>query len=313
MQKETLNAKDNIPKAAANDGNAQKETPNTKNTTFNISVLNHGFIRLVDHLGNDDAIVRAARVSYGKGTRKKHEDAGLIRYLLRNAHTSPFEQVSFTFHVKMPIFVARQWIRHRTARLNEISARYSIMTEEFYLPEGAVIAKQDKINKQLREQTSLSDLDQEKVRTQLKDHYEQAYQLYRSLLEKGIAREIARICLPVSLYTEMYWQIDLHNLFHFLHLRLHPNAQYEIRVYAEAILKIISEFCPVACQAFRDYVLDKTEFYSHEYPVLQKFLSAAAPDVCEETIHKEIAAFASASKSEKKRIRKQAPAYYARK
>ncbi len=233
-------------------------------------VLDHGFIRLVAHLGNDSTIVNAARVSYGEGTKKVREDRGLIRYLLRNAHTSPFEQVVFTFHVKLPLFVARQWQRHRTARMNEISARYSVMPSEFYLPEGQHITKQSANNKQGREDIPLLAQEQDEIRALLRTQYEQAYAVYEQLIEKGIAREIARICLPVALFTEMYWQIDLHNLFHFLHLRLHAHAQYEIRVYAQEIMNIIQTICPLACEAFSDYILHTTKFYANEYPALKQ-------------------------------------------
>ncbi len=262
-------------------------------------VLDHGLVRLVDFMGSDESIVQAARVSYGAGTTKQRNTRNLLRYLLRNAHTSPFEQVIFVFHIKLPIFVARQLLRHRTARLNEISARYSVMKEEFYIPDGSIIAKQDKKNKQSREDVPFSPAEQEKVRSQLKEHYEQAYRLYESLLEQGLAREIARICLPVSLYTEMYWQIDLHNLFHFLFLRLHPHSQYEMQVYAQAMLDIIKPLCPLAAEAFCDYILHKTEFYSYEYPIVKKFLQDKEREQSEDDFLDDVLADTEITKGER--------------
>jgi thymidylate synthase (FAD) len=179
-------------------------------------VLDKGFVRLVDYLGGDERVVQAARVSYGGGTKSYREDAGLIDYLLRNRHTSPFEQVVLTFHVKLPIFVARQWVRHRTARLNEISGRYSVMGEDFYIPDPADIALQSADNKQGRSAEALEAEPAEEVRAAFAAGQERAYADYKRLIEGGIARELARINLPLSLYTEWYWQIDLHNLFHFL-------------------------------------------------------------------------------------------------
>ncbi|NBB90634.1 MAG: FAD-dependent thymidylate synthase, partial [Spirochaetes bacterium] len=177
-------------------------------------VLDKGFMRLVDYLGGDERIVQSARVSYGAGTKTFREDRGLIRYLMRNEHTSPFEQVVLTFHVKLPIFVARQWIRHRTARVNEISGRYSVMTSEFYVPEGGNIALQSEDNRQGRKVEAVSPEMQQAIADRLGAEQERAYGSYEELLDEGLARELARINLPLSLYTEMYWQIDLHNLFH---------------------------------------------------------------------------------------------------
>ena len=183
------------------------------------SVLDKGFVRLVDYLGGDARIVQAARVSYGEGTKSVREDAALIDYLLRHKHTSPFEQVILTFHLKMPIFVARQWIRHRTARLNEISGRYSVMKDEFYAPEPGRVQKQSQANKQGSTGEVPRELQSQVVRT-LQNDQSTAYSHYQDLLDDDIARELARINLPLSLYTEMYWQIDLNNLFHFLRLRM---------------------------------------------------------------------------------------------
>ena len=237
-----------------------------------IKVLDHGFVRLVDYLGGDARIVQAARVSYGDGTKTVREDAALIDYLLRNRHTSPFEQVIFTFHVKMPIFVARQWIRHRTARLNEISGRYSVMKDEFYVPRRHEVRFQSKVNKQGGDDRAVPDELQEKVLALLAAGQERAYDEYESLLEDDVARELARINLPLSLYTEMYWQIDLNNLFHFLRLRMDWHAQYEIRVYGDAMAQVAQAVCPLAYQAFEEHVLHGRNFARSEIELLRSAL-----------------------------------------
>jgi thymidylate synthase (FAD) len=235
-------------------------------------VLDHGFVRLVDYLGGDERIIQAARVSYGPGAKTYREDAGLIDFLLRNRHTSPFEQVLLTFHVKLPIFVARQWIRHRTARLNEISGRYSVMRDEFYAPAPEDIAKQSADNKQGRADEPVDGATADNVRKALFENQEAAYGTYLGLIERGIARELARIALPLNLYTEWYWQIDLHNLFHFLSLRLDPHAQREIRLYAETMLEIAAKVCPLACAAFREHVLGSVSFSAKEYRALRDLM-----------------------------------------
>jgi thymidylate synthase (FAD) len=224
-----------------------------------IKVLDKGFVRLVDYMGGDQRIVQSARVSYGEGTKTYRQDRGLIHYLIRNWHTSPFEQVQLTFHTKMPIFVARQWVRHRTARLNEISGRYSVMKDEFYLPEPHHVSVQSESNKQGRGDTLPFDEAMEVIR-QMESEQKTAYADYTSLLDKGVARELARANLPVSLYTEWYWQIDLHNLFHFLRLRMDPHAQYEIRVFAEAMAKCAKAVAPIAYEAFEEHVLGSVSF-----------------------------------------------------
>lgn len=216
-------------------------------------VLDHGFVRLVDYLGGDARIVQAARVSYGEGTKTAREDRALIDYLLRNRHTSPFEQVVFTFHVKLPIFVARQWLRHRTARLNELSGRYSVMRDEFYLPHPAAVRRQSVKNRQGSDEKEVPEAPE--IIALLKEEQARAYANYQGLLDQEIARELARMNLPLSLYTEMYWQIDLHNLFHFLRLRLDWHAQYEIRAYGETIAKIVQAVCPMAYEAFEEHLL----------------------------------------------------------
>ncbi len=232
-----------------------------------------GFVRLVDYLGGDERIVQAARVSYGAGTKSFRQDRGLINYLLRNEHTSPFEQVILTFHVKMPIFVARQWIRHRTAHLNEISGRYSILKDEFYLPAGADIAQQSSENKQGRNLEAVDPEIQERVIDLLSSGQRSAYEDYQALLDLDIARELARVNLPVSTYTEMYWQMDLHNLFHFLKLRLDPHAQKEIRDYAAVIFDLTRRVCPVACEAFEEYIAGGMSFSRSELEALKEKLS----------------------------------------
>ena len=235
-------------------------------------VLNHGFVRLVDYMGGDARIVQSARVSYGDGTKTVREDAALIDYLLRHQHTSPFEQVVLTFHVKMPIFVASQWIRHRTARVNEISGRYSIMRDEFYLPADMDVAKQSTDNKQGRSTEPVTHQYAAEVQDKLENGQKQAYAEYSALVDTGLARELARVNLPLSLYTEMYWQIDLHNLFHFLKLRLDGHAQKEIRDYAEVILEIARAVAPAATSSFENYMRNGVNFSGEEMEELRKML-----------------------------------------
>src|SRR3984885_3000537 len=231
-----------------------------------IEVLDHGFVRVIDYMGDDAAIVQAARVSYGRGTRRVSEDAGLIRYLMRHRHSTPFEMCEIKYHVKLPIFVARQWIRHRTANVNEYSARYSILDREFYLPAAEHLAAQSAVNRQGRgdvlageEATHVLDLLREDA-TRSYDHYaemlnEDETGAARDPSRQGLARELARMNLTLNTYTQWYWKIDLYNLFHFLSLRADAHAQYEIRVYAEAMLRSVRAWVPLACQAFRDYRL----------------------------------------------------------
>lgn len=239
-----------------------------------IDCLDKGFVRLIDVMGDDAAIVQAARVSYGSGTKKVLEDRGLIRYLLRHAHTTPFEMVEFKFHVKLPIFVARQWIRHRTANVNEYSGRYSEMKDEFYTPNPQDIRPQSVLNKQGRSEDTLPDGMAEQAANAFKAGQDEAYSQYQEFLEQGIAREIARINLPVSNYTEWYWKIDLHNLFHFLRLRIDSHAQYEIRVFAEAIAELVKPFVPHAWEAFEDYVLNAHRMTAPELKVMKHLLGS---------------------------------------
>ncbi len=241
-----------------------------------IKVLDKGFVRLVDYLGGDDRIVQAARVSYGSGTKSYRQDRGLIHYLLRNEHTSPFEQVVLTFHTKMPIFVARQWVRHRTARLNEISGRYSIMRDEFYVPEPGQMRFQSTDNKQARSEEELdAELAQQMI-AEMEADQKQLYAHYEGMIEKGLAREIARGNLPLNLYTEWYWQIDLHNLFRFLHLRMDSHAQYEIRVYAEALAQCAKAVAPIAYEAFEEHTLGGLKFSRAECEALSLMLAGQA-------------------------------------
>ncbi len=237
-----------------------------------IKVLDKGFVRLVDYMGGDQRIVQSARVSYGEGTKTVRQDRALIHYLLRNWHTSPFEQVQLTFHCKMPIFIARQWIRHRTARLNEISGRYSVMKDEFYVPEPSKVSYQSSDNKQGR--GGVLPLDEAMaVIAQLEREQKDAYAGYTEMLDKGVARELARTNLPLSLYTEWYWQIDLHNLFHFIRLRADSHAQYEIRAYAEALAQCAKAVAPMAYEAFEEHIVGSISFSRAESAALARMLA----------------------------------------
>lgn len=237
-----------------------------------IPCLDKGFVRLVDVMGDDAAIVQAARVSYGSGTKKVHEDRGLIRYLLRHMHTTPFEMVEFKFHIKLPIFVARQWIRHRTANVNEYSGRYSEMKDEFYVPAIDQVRAQSVSNKQGRADEAFPIDEAERIIAMMESSQQQAYAEYQQMLSQDLAREIARINLPVSNYTEWYWKIDLHNLFHFLRLRIDAHAQYEIRVYAQAMADLIKPYVPMAYEAFEDYILKSQRFSRLERIALNALL-----------------------------------------
>ncbi|WP_424179124.1 FAD-dependent thymidylate synthase [Yoonia sp. TsM2_T14_4] len=219
-------------------------------------VLDHGFIRVIDYMGDDAAICQAARVSYGRGTKSVQNDEGLIRYLMRHWHSTPFEMCEIKLHVKLPVFVARQWIRHRTANVNEYSARYSILDREFYIPAPEHLAAQSVINNQGRGE-ALSGDEAARVLAYLKDDAARCYDHYAEMIsdegQQGLARELARMNLPANIYTQWYWKVDLHNLFHFLRLRADSHAQYEIRVYAEEICKVVADWVPAAYGAFEDY------------------------------------------------------------
>ncbi len=239
-------------------------------------LLDHGFVRVIDYMGDDAAIVQAARVSYGAGTRHVQNDDGLIRYLMRHWHSTPFEMCEVKLHVKLPVFVARQWIRHRTANVNEYSARYSILDREFYIPDPSQLAAQSSVNNQGRGEV-LSGEESLRVLEMLKSDANTAYDHYEAMLsqdgQQGLARELARMNLPANIYTQWYWKVDLHNLFHFLRLRADPHAQYEIRVYAEAIAKITADWVPLAYAAFADYRLGGATLSAKAIAVLKRRLA----------------------------------------
>jgi thymidylate synthase (FAD) len=247
-------------------------------------VLDHGFVRVVDYMGNDSAIVQAARVSYGTGTKKINQDAGLINYLLRHRHTTPFEMCEIKFHLKMPIFIARQWIRHRTANVNEYSARYSVLDKEFYIPNPEQLAAQSTINHQGRGEEKLTEEESRRVIEILKHDSEQCYSHYEELMNcradgevidsnrKGIARELARINLPINIYTQWYWKIDLHNLMHFLFLRADSHAQYEIRIFAQTMLDIVKKWVPITYEAFMDHRVNATEISGKGLEVIKSMI-----------------------------------------
>lgn len=260
------------------------------NSRQQINVLDHGFIALVDCMPRlvpqgqsaDAAIVQAARVSYGQGTKKVNEDRGLIRYLLRHRHTTPFEMVELKFHVCMPIFIARQWIRHRTANVNEYSARYSILPDRFYTPNLDQVRKQSKANRQGGEELFRIHDDAQDLKTaqefvQYLDDVEGFYKRYLNLTQQGVSREMARIGLPVNMYTEWYWKCDLHNTLRFLSLRIDPHAQSEIRAYAEAMLKLMEPLAPATIEAWRDYDLKGLHLSGLEVDALQRLAAGGSP------------------------------------
>jgi len=236
-------------------------------------VLDLGFVQPIDYMGTDEDIVQAARVSYGPSTHKISDDRGLLRYLMLHKHTTPFEMCEVKFRCKMPIFVARQWIRHRTANVNEMSLRYSEAPDEFYVPELEQVTLQSKTNKQGRENTPLTPEIQQQVQQLLRSHDEAAYEVYQKLAgELGIARELSRTALPVSLYTQWIWKIDLHNLFHFLGLRLDAHAQWETRQFAEAMATFVRSWVPLAWEAFEDYRLFGIHLSRFEHILIQRAL-----------------------------------------
>jgi thymidylate synthase (FAD) len=249
-----------------------------------VPVLDHGFVRVIDYMGDDTAIVQAARVSYGRGTKRVQEDAGLIRYLMRHRHTTPFEMCEIKFHVKLPIFVARQWIRHRTASVNEYSARYSILDREFYIPSPEHLAAQSATNRQGRGDT-LDGEEAASVMHLLRTDAERCYANYALMLNegagadpsrRGLARELARMNLTLNTYTQWYWKTNLHNLFHFLSLRADAHAQHEIRVYADAMLRMAEAWVPVATAAFCDYRLGAVTLSAQMVTVLKRMLAGEA-------------------------------------
>ena len=245
-------------------------------------VLDHGFVRVVDYMGDDSAIVQAARVSYGAGTRHVSNDAGLIRYLMRHWHSTPFEMCEVKLHVKLPLFVARQWIRHRTANVNEYSARYSILDREFYIPAPENLAAQSTTNAQGRGAV-LDGAEAARALEILKTDAARAYESYEALLggEQGLARELARMTLPANIYTQWYWKTDLHNLFHFLRLRADAHAQFEIRAYAETIGALVRDWVPEAWRAFEDYRLGGAHLSAQALDCLRRMLDGE--EVTQET------------------------------
>ncbi len=258
-----------------------------------IKLLDHGFIRVVDYMGDDHAITQAARVSYGRGTKQISQDRGLIRYLMRHWHTTPFEMCEIKLHVKLPIFVARQWIRHRTANVNEYSARYSILDREFYLPEPANLAAQSQSNRQGRGDV-LTGAEAARVMELLKNDSETCYAHYMEMMnldeesdqpldesKLGLTRELARMNITVNYYTQWYWKIDLHNLMHFVMLRADPHAQYEIRVYADAILKIMEQWVPHSYESFMDYRMNSVSLSAQMKDVISRMI--AGEKVTQET------------------------------
>jgi thymidylate synthase (FAD) len=243
-------------------------------------VLSHGFVALVDYMGNDAAIVQAARVSYGKGTKSVRDDRGLIRYLMRHRHTTPFEMVEFKFLVRLPIYVARQWVRHRTASVNEHSARFSVVPDEYDVPVADEVRDQSKSNRQGRGDP-LSNEVVDAFRSDLDRVSKDAYAAYSRALEAGVARETARLLLPVAFYTQWYWKTNLHNLFHFLSLRLDAHSQEEIRVYAAEVARLGRLVCPVAFEAFEEFQVDGIGLGRKEQRALRALLEGKSPeDAC---------------------------------
>ncbi|MGZ9035260.1 MAG: FAD-dependent thymidylate synthase [Rhodospirillales bacterium] len=253
-----------------------------------LPVLNHGFIRVIDYMGDDAAIVQAARVSYGTGTRRVQDDAGLINYLMRHRHTTPFEMCEIKYHVKLPIFVARQWIRHRTASVNEYSARYSILDREYYVPEPGALAAQSSSNRQGRGEVLEGD-EAARVLEILRSDAARCYDHYAEMLNEdaagvrrdpgrlGLARELARMNLTLSTYTQWYWKIDLHNLLHFLSLRADAHAQHEIRVYAEAMMETVRRWVPITHAAFVDRRLGGAQLSAKALSVVRRMLAGETP------------------------------------
>ena len=238
-------------------------------------VLDHGFVRVIDYMGNDTSIVQAARVSYGEGTKKSRDDKSLIFYLMRHWHSTPFEMCEIKLHVKLPVFVARQWIRHRTANVNEYSARYSILDNEFYIPKSENLASQSSSNNQGRGDV-LEGEEAKKVIQILKSDSLRSYKSYEKMLskenKKGLARELARMNLPTNIYTQWYWKTDLHNLFNFIRLRNDIHAQYEIRVYAEKIAELVKKWVPFAFEAFEQYQLNSSHLSSNGLSCIKRLI-----------------------------------------
>lgn len=242
---------------------------NEQNT---IRCLDQGFVRLIDVMGDDSAVVQAARVSYGKGTKNKRRDKGLIDYLIKHQHNSPFEMVEFKFHCKMPIFVARQWVRHRTANINEISGRYSVMEDTVWTPTKDDLRQQAKINRQGSVEEAIPEPQNSEVLEMFKNDQRMIFDHYKTFLDNGVAREVARTNLPLSTYTEWYWKIDLHNLLHFLELRMESHAQKEIRVYADAMAEFVKKHCPICWESFQEYIIKGVKFSGTEIDIVRNVI-----------------------------------------
>ncbi|MBL0725406.1 MAG: FAD-dependent thymidylate synthase [Alphaproteobacteria bacterium] len=237
-----------------------------------IPILNKGFIRLIDYMGDDSSITQSARVSYGQGKKSSSQDAGLIDFLIRHKHTSPLEMCEIKFHVKMPIFVARQWLRHRTASINELSARYSVITDDFFIPDSCDVRKQSLQNKQGRE-NKLAEEDTKEILGKVETVCNDSFDVYKNLIDKGLTREISRSILPQGTYTEFYWKIDLHNLLHFIKLRIHTSAQKEIRAYAEVILEnFVKHWVPMVYKSFVNHIIKGEAFSQNQMLELIKLL-----------------------------------------
>ena len=254
-----------------------------------LEVLDHGFVRVIDYMGDDAAVVQAARVSYGKGTKRVSDDAGLINYLMRHRHTTPFEMCEIKYHVKLPIFVARQWIRHRTANVNEYSARYSVLDKEYYIPAPEQLAAQSQSNRQGRGDV-LEGKEAQRVLDILRADAEQTYDHYAEMLNEdesgkvkdesrsGLARELARMNLTLNTYTQWYWKVDLHNLMHFLSLRADAHAQYEIRVYADAMMDTLRRWVPLTASAFEDYRMGAAHLSAKGLAVVKRLIAGEQVD-----------------------------------
>jgi len=272
---------------AASQSTLRAQAPELEEILYQpLGVLDHGFVRVVDYMGNDEAIVQAARVSYGRGTKSVRNDAGLINYLMRHRHSTPFEMCEIKYHVKLPVFVARQWIRHRTANVNEYSARYSILDREFYIPAPEHLAAQSESNRQGRGDVLEGD-EAAWVLDTLKQDATRAFDHYETMLNEGdgadparqgLARELARMNLPLNTYTQWYWKVDLHNLFHFLALRADPHAQYEIRVFAEVMLETVKRWVPLAYDAFVENRLHGAQLTAGQIDVVKRLLKGEQVD-----------------------------------
>jgi thymidylate synthase (FAD) len=254
-----------------------------------LTVLDHGFVRVIDYMGDDAAVVQAARVSYGKGTKRVSDDSGLINYLMRHRHTTPFEMCEIKYHVKLPIFVARQWIRHRTANVNEYSARYSVLDKEYYIPAPEQLAAQSQSNRQGRGDVLEGD-EAKRVLDMLRADAEQTYDHYAEMLNEdesgkvvdesrsGLARELARMNLTLNTYTQWYWKVDLHNLMHFLSLRADAHAQYEIRVYADAMMETLKRWVPLTASAFEDYRMGAAHLSAKGLAIVKRLIAGEKVD-----------------------------------